>query len=200
MLKDASAFLSDVFGQASVEERTDIGLIKERVRVELQRASAALGAPAARAAGRHGDLDTWPDRPCLAHERSAGGGAVCRVPALADLARQPQPGRPGVVLQHGHRGAGQLRGPARCLPRGAVLPAVRLRVVRRPRGPGGGGLALFWCRALDARLHEGAWRGPARREPVSFLALAFETLDFGGRADRAGGVVARCWPGSWPST
>jgi ribonuclease J len=38
MLRDASALLSDVFGQASIEERTDIGLIKERVRVELQRA------------------------------------------------------------------------------------------------------------------------------------------------------------------
>ena len=38
MLSDASALLSDVFGQASLEERTDIGLIKERVRIELQRA------------------------------------------------------------------------------------------------------------------------------------------------------------------
>jgi ribonuclease J len=38
MLSEASALLSDVFGQASLEERTDIGLIKERVRIELQRA------------------------------------------------------------------------------------------------------------------------------------------------------------------
>ena len=38
MLSDAAALLSDVFEQAGVEERTDIGLIKERVRVELQRA------------------------------------------------------------------------------------------------------------------------------------------------------------------
>jgi ribonuclease J len=38
MLSEASALLTDVFEQAGLEERTDIGLIKERVRVELQRA------------------------------------------------------------------------------------------------------------------------------------------------------------------
>jgi ribonuclease J len=38
VLADASGVMSEIFEQASVEERTDVGLIKERVRTELQRA------------------------------------------------------------------------------------------------------------------------------------------------------------------
>ena len=38
ILSEAGALLTEVFEQAGLEERTDIGLIKERVRVELQRA------------------------------------------------------------------------------------------------------------------------------------------------------------------
>ena len=37
LLADATSLLSEVIGQASVEERTDQGLIKERLRVELRR-------------------------------------------------------------------------------------------------------------------------------------------------------------------
>jgi ribonuclease J len=38
VLSDAPALLADILEGASLEERTDTGLIKERVRVELQRA------------------------------------------------------------------------------------------------------------------------------------------------------------------
>jgi ribonuclease J len=38
VLAEASTVMTEIFEQASVEERTDVGLIKERVRVELQRA------------------------------------------------------------------------------------------------------------------------------------------------------------------
>ena len=38
VLADASGVMSEIFEQASVEERTDVGLLKERVRTELQRA------------------------------------------------------------------------------------------------------------------------------------------------------------------
>jgi ribonuclease J len=37
VLADAGTLLADIVGSASLEERTDVGLIKERVRVELQR-------------------------------------------------------------------------------------------------------------------------------------------------------------------
>jgi ribonuclease J len=37
VLADAEALLAEIIENASVEERTDVGLIKERVRVELQR-------------------------------------------------------------------------------------------------------------------------------------------------------------------
>jgi ribonuclease J len=37
LLADATRMLGDIVGQVSVEERTDQGLIKERVRVELRR-------------------------------------------------------------------------------------------------------------------------------------------------------------------
>jgi ribonuclease J len=37
LLADAARFLSEVVDQASIEERTDHGLIKERLRVELRR-------------------------------------------------------------------------------------------------------------------------------------------------------------------
>jgi ribonuclease J len=37
VLTDAGTLLAEIVGNASVEERTDVGLIKERVRVELQR-------------------------------------------------------------------------------------------------------------------------------------------------------------------
>jgi ribonuclease J len=37
LLADGARVLTDVVGQASVEERTDQGLIKEKVRVELRR-------------------------------------------------------------------------------------------------------------------------------------------------------------------
>jgi ribonuclease J len=38
ILADGAGLLAEVFDQASVEERTDMGLIKERMRIELQRA------------------------------------------------------------------------------------------------------------------------------------------------------------------
>ncbi|MBL8141292.1 MAG: ribonuclease J [Acidobacteria bacterium] len=38
LMKDASAIVTEIIEGASVEERTDIGLIKERLRVDLQRA------------------------------------------------------------------------------------------------------------------------------------------------------------------
>jgi ribonuclease J len=37
LLADGARMLSDVLGQTSVEERTDPGLIKEKLRVELRR-------------------------------------------------------------------------------------------------------------------------------------------------------------------
>ena len=37
VLADIGPLLAEIIGNASVEERTDVGLIKERVRVELQR-------------------------------------------------------------------------------------------------------------------------------------------------------------------
>ena len=37
LLADGARVLTDVVGQSSVEERTDQGLIKEKVRVELRR-------------------------------------------------------------------------------------------------------------------------------------------------------------------
>jgi ribonuclease J len=37
LLADGARFISDVVDQASVEERTDQGLIKEKLRVELRR-------------------------------------------------------------------------------------------------------------------------------------------------------------------
>jgi ribonuclease J len=38
LMNDASAIVTEIIEGASVEERTDIGLIKERLRVDLQRA------------------------------------------------------------------------------------------------------------------------------------------------------------------
>jgi ribonuclease J len=37
LIGDAAALLTEMFEQASAEERTDVGLIKDRVRVEMQR-------------------------------------------------------------------------------------------------------------------------------------------------------------------
>jgi ribonuclease J len=37
LLADAATFLTEVVSQASIEERTDHGLIKEKLRVELRR-------------------------------------------------------------------------------------------------------------------------------------------------------------------
>jgi len=37
LLADGARLLAEVIGQASVEERTDQGLIKEKIRVELRR-------------------------------------------------------------------------------------------------------------------------------------------------------------------
>ena len=51
------------------------------------------------------------------------------------------------------------------------------------------GWHYFWCRALDAVYTKALGAVLLVACLSSFLALAFETLDFGGRVDQAGGVV-----------
>jgi ribonuclease J len=61
LLKEIPSLLAATLETASVEERTDPGLIKERIRVDLQRFfRKRSGLRPLGAARHHGDL-TWPD-------------------------------------------------------------------------------------------------------------------------------------------
>ena len=63
-----------------------------------------------------------------------------------------------------HARAGELRRARRRVPRRAVVPAVRLRLVPRSRRSSSSiGWHYFWCRTLDAAGHQGDRRGAALR-------------------------------------
>ena len=89
----------------SVEERTDQGLIKERIRVGAAAASSASG----RAGGRSCCRSSWRSERAVGRasrplsrrvSEFVGRRRSSRARAdLADRARQLQPGRPGLVLQ-----------------------------------------------------------------------------------------------------
>ena len=94
----------------------------------------AFGPAAVRAARHHGDLTREPIDRFAPRQRVRRRRAVRRRADLDHRARQLRAERPGVVLQHRRaRRAGQFRRPRRRVPRRAVVPAVRLRVVPRSR-------------------------------------------------------------------
>ncbi len=151
----------------------------------------AFGPAAVRAARHHGDLTReWIDR-FAPGQRVRRRRAVCRRAHLDHLARQLRADRPGLVLQHRRaRRAGEFRRPRRRVPRRAVVPAVRLRVVPDPGGPGRRRLALLLVPHARRRRHEGDRRRRCSSRCISaFLSLVFGTLDVSGKPFRAGGYV-----------
>ena len=110
---------------------------------------------------------------------------------LADLARQLQRHRSGVVLQHRlGAAAGQLRRADRRVHRRAVVPDARLlgvpdpaRARRASAGTTSGAATMdaAYTKLMGAALLFGCIS--------SFLSLAFGTLDVGGKEFRAGGYI-----------
>ena len=97
--------------------------------------SQTFGTTAVRAPRHHGDLTRGWIEGVATRQRVRGRRAVRGRADLDHLARQLRAERSGLVLQHRRaRRAGQLRGPRRRVPRRAVVPAVRLRVVPDSRG------------------------------------------------------------------
>ena len=184
----------EVVEQASVEERTDPGLIKEKT---ARRAAAVLpqafGTAAVRAARHHGDLTRGRIDRFAPRQRVRRRGAVRRRADLDHRARQLRADRPGVVLQHRRaRRAGQLRRPGRRVPRRAVVPAVRLR--RRTSIPARAGrhrLALLLVPRRSTppytKLTGAALLFALRLS--AFLAWSSARSTSSGKAFRAGGYV-----------
>jgi hypothetical protein len=138
-LAEGARVLSEVMEQSSLEERTDPGLIRKAARGAAAVLSQALRPPAICAPRHHGDLTCeWIRFQRVAtRERVRRRRAVRRLAHLDRVARELRAGRPRVVLQHrGARRAAQLRRPRRRVPRRAVVPAVRLRVVSHPARDG----------------------------------------------------------------
>ena len=141
----------------------DQGLIKEKTPRRARRffrkrsaAAAAGGAGHWRRYEREGRID-----PFAACERILRRGAVRRGPHLADRAGHLRARRSRLVLQRRLRcRARQLRRPRRRVHGGAVLPAVRLRVVSHPGDLRGHRLALFLVPRHGRGLHEDHRRAP----------------------------------------
>ena len=90
--------------------------------------------------------------------------AVRRRADLDHRARQLRADRPGLVLQHRRaRRAGELRRPRRRVPRRAVVPAVRLRVVPRSR--------RRWSSSAGTTSGAGRSTPPARRSTGAGAAV-----------------------------
>ena len=130
----------------------------------------AFGPAAVRAARHHGDLtresiDCFPPG-----SRVHWCRAVRRRHHLDHRARQLRAGRPGLVLQHGRaRRPGQFRRPDRRVPRRALVPVVRLRLVHDPGRPHRHRLAIL----LVSRRRRGGDKGHRARRCCSPASAPF---------------------------
>ena len=119
---------------------------------------------------------------------------------LADRAGDLRPERSGLVLQHRHaRRAGELRRPRRRVPRRAVVPGPRLRLVpdSRARSPSPAGITSGAAQ-IDAVYTKLIGAALLLACSSAFLSLTLGRVDFGPRAFRAGGYLGE-WLGGFMS-
>ncbi len=162
VLAEGAKVLADIIDECGLEERTDPGLMKERIRDRTAAVpEEAHGTAPDGAARRDGNLatrgrvskcsqrgDEWWLLPVLpyrvASARSWASALFAGALDLADRAGQLRPERPRLVLQHGHeRRPGEFRRTRRRVPRRAVVPVARLRLLPDSGDGRRRGLALF---------------------------------------------------------
>ena len=100
LLREAGRLIAELLAATSTEERTDPGLVKEKIRAGVAPVLPEAFRPAAAGtAGDHGDIASGcrfdPVPPAV---RVPGRRAVCAGADLAHRARHLRSGRPGVVL------------------------------------------------------------------------------------------------------
>ena len=176
LLKEIPSLLAAAIEGASVEERTDPGLIKEKIRVDLQRffrkrsGLRPLVLPV-----DHGDL-TWPDQRSPAVSARSSASALFALSLIWLIALASYSAADPVWFFNTGAGppAGEFRRTHRRVPRRVVVPAARLcRLSRLPIVMVVIGWHYFWCRVLDAPYTKALGAALLFCCIAAFLSLAF---------------------------
>ncbi len=193
LMRDAGVIVTEIIEAASVEERTDVGLIQEKVRVDLQRVfRRAIRPPAARRCPSSWRSDRVPQRAlaprCAKSWASPSSGWRC-----SGSSRWPatRPTDPALFFSTPAIGApGELRRPRRRVPARAVVPGVRLRRLSAAGRPRRDRLALLLGAArCDAPLTKPIGAALLFASSSGCSASRSIASRIGGKLVPAGGVI-----------